>query len=116
MEIRQVGVADGGILVPSIHRVERFIQLGAARLVYAASVNPQIIDGPGPGLLAGIEDLLVSCFLRGWVARVLIDGYHLLKGYFILLPGMRQDSIFLLLGSITHERSQTEGGSVDEFY
>ena len=82
MEVGEVHVAHGSILIPLKHGVDALRQLRAAALVNATSVDPGVLNIHLESKAAGFCDLGVSALRRK------IRGSHILKGDFISLPGV----------------------------
>jgi hypothetical protein len=57
--IVEMCVAHSGILVPTVHGIDCFRELGAACLINAASVDPNVIESVGRSHVAGVSDLLI---------------------------------------------------------
>ena len=91
----KASVALGGVLVPAKHRVDRFGQLGAARFIDAARVDPKVLQAIRGSLRAAERELSIP---RLALASVLLD---VLKGDLLVIvtPGVRKDSI---RGNIIH--------------
>jgi hypothetical protein len=49
--VRQIGIADGGMPIPSKHGIDRLAELYQICFIYTASVDPDIFETVLPGLL-----------------------------------------------------------------
>jgi hypothetical protein len=72
LDIREKSIAHFGILVPAIHGVDSFSQLGAALFVYAASVDPGVRQAVPFSQAATISDFVIACL------SLSIAGLHVL--------------------------------------
>ena len=95
VNIAEEGKTDTGEGVVSEHGVDRLGELGTARLVDTAGVDPH------PLVTLSFRDLAASAdLLRDFVARIsapplatLDDGLYILEALFVLPPNMREDCV-----------------------
>ena len=91
--IREIRVAHRRKAIPSIHRIDRLRQLGAASLVDTASIDPQPFEA-----FAGCESATVSYLLTDMIPGIVWVLYgrirYVLESLFLpFLPHVREDGI-----------------------
>jgi len=103
-------VAYAGFLVPSVHRVDGFGQLGGARFVDAHGIGPQIMQSIARCLLASVSDLrkarAVHLPQSGQTARPLPE-----RGL-LRVPCVRENGVFG--DAAAHENFDLEGFHIDK--
>lgn len=106
-DIVQVDITYLGFFIPLIHAVDGLSELSAATLVYAASVNPNILESIQESLITTFVQLLISALVTpSAVYHVLVQ--HLLSG-----PSMREDGV-LQTADIFEMVREFSGSSVDQ--
>lgn len=89
MDVRQVGVADRRLRLPQVHRVDSLGQLGAAGLIDAIGVHPQVLEPILKVLLAGKADFPEARF----EATCGVVGLPVLVADLTGAPDVREDAV-----------------------
>ena len=102
-----ISKANGRLLVPATHGIDRLAQLGAARLVDAAGINPDVFE---PLSSCGLGCSFHFC--KAGQLGSLVKIFDVLEEDLLLLPRVRQYRIARSL--VTNELREFEGGCVQQ--
>ena len=99
MNVCQICIADLSIPVPGEHGIYRFREFGAARLVDATGVDPDIVKPMSACKLGAVAYLGVTweeivMLYHGLIkSRSRARGFYFLKGGLICQPCVREDGV-----------------------